>query len=197
LALSIAVLSLVACSPVAPADAPSATAADATGIQTTSFTDAQGVRTIQLSVIVPAPQVEVFDAIATTEGWKTWAVPSAFGIIAAGNVIETSYDPAANPGDPGNITQEFLVVLPPRLVVMRTVKAPEGFPHAQLYYKTTTLMELAMTESSQTRLTLTHTGFGPGEGYDELHAFFEKGDAETLEQLRKRFESGPVDWTKR
>ena len=66
----------------------------------TSFAKADGSRTIQLSTWLPAPPSEVYRTITTPEGWMTWAVPVAFGESRVGGLMETSYNPAAKPGDP-------------------------------------------------------------------------------------------------
>jgi len=160
----------------------------------TSFAKADGSRTIQLSTWLPAPPSEVYRTITTPEGWKTWAVPVAFGESRVGGLMETSYNPAAKPGDPGNIVQEFLTLTPERRASFRTTKTPEGFPNADLYMKTVTIIDLA-PERAGTRLTFTHEGFGTEPGFAQLYDFFLKGDVQTLEQLRKRFETGPIDFT--
>ena len=165
------------------------------GIRDTSFTDAQGSRTIQFSDWIPAPPAEVYAAIATVEGWKTWAVPSAFGEARLGAIMETSYDPAAKVGDPANIQQEFLELVPNKRVAFRTVRTPPGFPEAELYYKTIAAFDLA-PDNGGTHLTFTHSGFGEGKGFDTLYSFFREGDASTLEALRKRFETGPKEFGK-
>lgn len=180
----IALLALVAGCATAPSQA----------IRDTSFAKADGSRTIQLSAWLPATPSDVYRTIATPEGWKTWAVPVAFGEARVGGFMETSYDPNAKPGDPGNIVQEFLALTPNRLARFRTTKVPEGFPNGDLYMKTIATMELA-PESAGTRLTFTHEGFGKEPGFDQLYDFFLKGDAHTLEQLQKRFETGPVDFS--
>lgn len=41
---------------------------------------------------------------------------------------------------------------------------------------------------------MTNAGYGPGKEFDQLYRHFEWGDAYSLAQLRKRFETGPVDW---
>jgi uncharacterized protein YndB with AHSA1/START domain len=151
------------------------------------------MRTIQFSTRLNASPAEVYEAVGTVEGWKTWAVPSAFGEAKVGGKMETSYDRAAKAGDPKSIQQEFLALVPERLVVFHTIRTPPGFPHADLFVKTTTAIKLE-PEGSGTRLTFTHAGFGPGEGYDQLYGFFAEGDKSTLEQLKQRFETGPIDW---
>ena len=171
----------------------SAPSPSSTSIENTSSTDAQGTRTIQFSTHLNASPADVYQAVATVEGWKTWAVPSAFGEAKVGGVMETTYDRAAKAGDPKSIQQEFLALVPERLVVFHTIRTPPGFPHADLFVKTTTAIKLA-PEGSGTRMVFTHAGFGPGEGYDQLHGFFAEGDKSTLEQLKQRFETGPIDW---
>ncbi|MDP3492218.1 MAG: SRPBCC domain-containing protein [Hyphomonadaceae bacterium] len=175
---SLYLAALLACS--ACATSPAATMSD------TSFVMADGSRAIQLSGWLPASPAEVYRTITTAEGWKTWAVPVAFGGGGVGSFMETSYDPAAKPGDAGNIMQQFIALIPDRLVVFRTTKTPAGFPNADLYMKTIAIMELA-PEASGTRLTFTHEGFGKEPGFDQLYGFFLEGDAQTLEALQKVF----------
>lgn len=165
-----------------------------TSISDTSFMEADGSRTIQFSTVLSASPAQVYAAVATFEGWKTWAVPSAFGEAKVGGIMETSYDPAAKVGDPANIQQQFLELILDKRVAFRTVRTPPGFPEAELYYKTTAAFDLA-PEGAGTRLTFTHSGFGTAKGFDTLYSFFHDGDASTLEELRKRFESGPKDFS--
>ena len=186
---------LIALIAMAAASACASTPPPSGAISDTSFVKADGSHTIQLSAWLPAPPSEVYRAISTPEGWKTWAVPVAFGESSVGGLLETSYDPNAKPGDPGNIVQEFLALTPNRLASFRTIKTPAGFPNADLYMKTVSTMQLA-PEASGACLTFTHEGFGKDPGFDQLYDFFLKGDAQTIEQLRKRFESGPIDFSK-
>ena len=171
-----AFLALAACATAATP--PAATIVDS------SFVEADGTRTIQMSMWVPADPARVYRAVTTVDGWKGWAAPSAFGAIKLHGELETSYDRAAKAGDPANIKQEFLAVVPDRLLVFRTIQTPPGFPHAELFKKTVTSFHLA-PEAGGTRLLLTHQGFGAGAGFDQLHGFFADGDRQTLEALQK------------
>jgi len=178
----IALIAMTAASACASSPPPSGAISD------TSFVTADGSRTIQLSAWLPAPPSEVYRTISTPEGWKTWAVPVAFGESRVGGLLETSYDPNAKPGDPGNIVQEFLALTPDRLASFRTIKTPAGFPNADLYMKTVSTMQLT-PEASGTRLTFTHEGFAKDPGFDQLYGFFHDGDKQTLEKLQKVFAS--------
>ena len=158
--------------------------APAAGLQDTSFTAPNGSRTIQLSAWFPAPPAEIFQIVATPEGWRKWAAPVAMGEVKLNGVLETSYNPNAKPGDAGNIKQQFTELVPDKRVAFRTIQTPEGFPHGELYKQTTALMELT-PEAGRTRLRFTHSGFGTGVAFDELHEFFVQGDRQTLEELAK------------
>jgi uncharacterized protein YndB with AHSA1/START domain len=158
----------------------------AAGIVDSSYSDAANTRSIQLSMYVPASPSQVYRALTTIEGWKSWAVVSAFGDIRFGGVMETSYKPEAKPGDSTNISQQFIALIPDKFVAFRTIKTPDGFPHAELYMKTIASM-LLTPEGSGTRLLFTHQGFGPEPGFDELYTFFANGDRETMDSLRKLF----------
>jgi hypothetical protein len=49
----------------------------------------------------------------------------------------------------------------------------------------------------QVRLALTHIGWGEGGEWDKAYAYFDRAWGNVLGNLKKRFESGPVDWTDR
>ena len=83
-----------------------------------------GSHSLTHETIVDAPVAEVWSAISSVEGWKSWAVPVAWA--PEPNLIETSYDPAARPGDKSTIRQRLIAQVPGRLLVFSTVKAPEG-----------------------------------------------------------------------
>ena len=46
------------------------------------------------------------------------------------------------------------------------------------------------------RVRVVMSGFGEGAAFDALLAFFERGNAFTLETLARRISDGPTDWTR-
>jgi len=144
--------------------------------------------------MVDAPVGEVWSAISSVEGWKSWAVPVAWA--PEPNLIETSYDPAARPGDKSTIRQRLIAQVPGRLLVFSTVKAPEGFPHFDTYAKVTSVFELEPVSARRTRVRLTGSGYADSDAGRQLLGFFEQGNKVSLEQLRTRFTTGPIDWPK-
>jgi len=163
-------------------------------VTNTSFVEPGGDRSIQLSVDVPAPAAAVFDAMTTSEGFSSWAVPMARIDLRIGGVIEASYDSKAKPGDPDNIKNQIVAYVPGRLLVIHNVQAPAGFVDSALFQKTVTIMEFTSVDANTTHVTLTNAGYGKGAGFDDVYSHFEWGDAYTLHELRARFIRGPVDW---
>ena len=163
-----------------------AAAQPAVGIEVARTLEADGTTTLVHEALVDASPAAVWQAISTAEGWMRWAVPVAWTSPAEPDMLETSYDPADTPGSPSTIKQQFLARIPGRLLVFRTVKAPEGFPNFAIYRGVTSVFELEPAGGG-TRLRLTSTGYPDSEGGRELLAFFEAGNAQALEALQKLF----------
>ncbi|MBV8688017.1 MAG: SRPBCC domain-containing protein [Alphaproteobacteria bacterium] len=169
---------------------------DFPGVENSSFVEPNGDRALQLSIVVPAPARAVFDAFATTEGFRSWAVPVAKVDLRVGGSVESSYNPSARLGDRDNIRNEIVAYVPGRTLVLRNVQAPRSFVDPDLFQKTVTIVEFEALGPESTRVTVTNAGYGPGERFDRLYRKFEWGDAYTLAELRARFVKGPADWSK-
>ena len=158
--------------------------------------EADGTTTLSHQVVIAAAPHDVWAAISSLDGWKTWAVPVGWVSAEQPNVIETSYNPGARPGDAMNIKNEFVSAVPGRQLVFRTIKAPKGFPHFDALSKVSQRFELA-AEGNATRVTLTGTGYASSEPGQAVLAFFRGGNKVSLEMLRERLEKGPVDWAQK
>ncbi|HVI99677.1 MAG TPA: SRPBCC domain-containing protein [Sphingomonas sp.] len=183
--LSVALL-LLAASPAA---------AQQVDVILTAETD--GTRTLAHEVIIPAPLEEVWDAVATIEGWRTWAVPLAREVPGSPDRFETSYDSAAAPGAASTIEQKWIERAPPYRVTFKTARTPDGFPHADAYLRVMSSFLLTPAGATATRVRLTGSGYPAGPEGDALIAFFREGNRTSLEQLHRRFTAGPIDWTDR
>ncbi|MEO8142562.1 MAG: hypothetical protein ABI617_07870, partial [Sphingomicrobium sp.] len=123
-------------------------------------------------------------------------VPVAWIAAERPQVIETSYNPAAKPGDVMNIENEFTARVPEQKLVFHTIKAPAGFPHFEALRRVTQTFVLT-PEGEGTRVSLTGTGYGADPSGKAVLAFFKGGNRVSLEMLRDRFVSGPIDWTEK
>ncbi|MES2444413.1 MAG: SRPBCC domain-containing protein [Pseudomonadota bacterium] len=153
-------------------------------------TEADGSRTLTVETLVPAPPAEVWQAVSTAEGWKSWAVPAAW---LSGDVLETAYDPQGKPGDPNNIQQRFVERVPGRSLVFRTIRTPAGFPHAEAFMGVTHFL-LLLPEAGGTRVRLTDKGYPAGAAGDALLGFFKAGNQQTIDHLAARFGLAPFDF---
>lgn len=157
-------------------------------------TAADGTRTLSHEIVIPAAPQAVWTAIATVEGWRTWAIPLAREVPGSPDRFETSYDPTAAPGAASTIEQQWLERTAPHRVAFRTTRTPAGFPHADAYLRVTSSFLLTPAGPTATRLRLTGSGYPAGAAGDTLIAFFRKGNRASLQQLHKRFTAGPIDW---
>lgn len=154
---------------------------------------ADGTRTLTHEVVVPAPPEQVWRAVATIEGWREWAVPLA-RVVPGSDRFETGYDPDAAPGAANTIEQQWITREQPRLVSFRTTRTPVGFPHAAVYLRVVNTFILEAEGSDATRVRLVGSGYAAGAEGDALIAFFREGNRSTLQQLHRRFVSGPIAW---
>lgn len=158
-------------------------------VAVTESRDPAGSFILSHELVIDASADAVWGAIATAEGWRTWAAPVARTVENAPDLIETSYTPGAAPNDPTTIRQQILARIPGRLFVFRTVKAPDGFPHFDSYRQVVSIFEL-VPEGAGTRVRLTGTNYPDSAAGRQLLGFFREGNRVALNQLRARFREG-------
>jgi hypothetical protein len=71
--------------------------------------------------------------------------------------------------------------------------APPSLPQARAQ-RTFVVVRLTAVDDKTTRVTLHHTGWGDGGEWDRAYAYFDRAWPNVLANLKKRFDSGPVDW---
>ena len=165
----------------------------ASAVSASTSRNADGSHTLVHEIVVAAPVSQVWQAVSTAQGWTGWAVPVAWW---QDDVLETSYTATAAPGDPSTIQQRIAAVVPERLIVFRTIKAPAGFPHFETFRQVTHMLALEPEGEARTRVRLTTSGYADTDAGRQLVGFFNEGNRITLERLRDRFVTGPVDWSR-
>jgi uncharacterized protein YndB with AHSA1/START domain len=169
-------------------------AADFPHVRDASFTEANGSRTLKLSIDIDAPASAIWKLLSSSEGWKSWAVPVAWVDFKIDGMIETSYSAAVVRGQPGNIKNAIVAYVPERLLVIRNVQAPANFENAEEFGKTITVIEIQEIASGRSRVELDGVGFLTTPAFDSLLKKFKYGDSWTLEHLKLAAEHGPIDW---
>lgn len=166
-------------------------------VENLSTTQPDGGRTLELRVVVPASVPAVWEAVATVEGFRTWAAPVVGGEFRLGGAVEASYDFAAKLGDRENIRNQVVAIVPQRMLAIRNVQAPTKAPFDTAAFQSLhTVMFLEPRGADATAVTLVTPGVGGGPANDGVYRHFEWGNAYSLEMLRRRFVDGPRDWAK-
>lgn len=153
-----------------------------------------GTWTLRHETVVDAPVAMVWRAISTAEGWRGWAAPRAWMTEAEPDLIETSYDPDARPGEPATIRHRILASVPERMLAFRTIKAPGGFPDFDAYRRTLSVLEIEPVGESRARVRVIGAGYPDTEAGRRLLGFFRDGNRIVLQRMQQMFVTGPVDW---
>jgi uncharacterized protein YndB with AHSA1/START domain len=143
------------------------------------------VKQLKLEVVVPAPTEAVWSAFTTNAGLATWLWSDVTVELREGGEWTVHY-PGGKTGG-GTITS----FTAQRQLVMRAM-APEQFPTVRRE-RTTAIFDFEPL-GSETRVTLTQTGWKEGKEWDDAFEYLADGNAQLLAQLRFRFVKGPIHW---
>src|SRR2546422_81861 len=163
-------------------------------VQNSSYVAPDGSRVLQHSTVVPATRLRLWEALTTTEGVRSWAVPVAKVDFRLGGIWESTYRLDGAIGDAGNIKNRYISFLPPRMISIQAIAAPPNFPHRELLPEIFTVIELEELAPKSVRVTVSMVGYRSGQGYDAIYKHFEAGNAYSLRNLYKRFVEGPIEW---
>lgn len=144
-------------------------------------------KALRFEVLVPASLDEVWTAFTTQAGLQSWLWRDARVDLRPGGDWIVQYTPTATGGG-------TIVSLVPRAEIIMRALAPERFPTVRRERTTATFRFEAA--GAATRVTLLQTGWQTGAEWDAAYDYLAKGNAQLLTQLRERFVSGPIDWSK-
>jgi len=150
-------------------------------------------RALNKEVIVPAPIDAVWQAWTTREGIVSFFAPDADIDARVGGAFHVHMDPLAQPGMKGADDMRFMALQAPTMLSFDW-NAPPHLPQAR-QQRTFVVVRLKDVDGRSTRVTLHHTGWGDGGQWDQTFAYFDRAWGNVLANLKKRFESGPQDWT--
>jgi uncharacterized protein YndB with AHSA1/START domain len=143
-------------------------------------------RALQFDVDVPASVKDVWAALSTSEGMRTWIAPEATVDLRPGGEWLARF-PGAAPGG-GKIDS-----LSPEATIVIHAMAPEKFPEVRAI-GTTAAFTLTPCGDRCTHVRLTQTGWREGKEWDDAFDYLATGNAQLLELLHRRFVSGPIQW---
>jgi len=150
-------------------------------------------RAIDKEVVVAAPIEAVWQAWTTRAGIRTFFAPDAEVDARVGGAFHIHINPFAEPGMKGADDMRYMALQAPTMLSFDW-NAPPSLPEVRAQ-RTFVVVRLAPVDAKSTRVSLHHTGWGTGGQWDDTYAYFDRAWGNVLGNLKKSFESGPVDWT--
>jgi len=154
---------------------------------------ASNERTLHKEVLLDAPLDQVWAAWTTRDGIVSFFAPDANVEARVGGPFQIYMDPLGAPGMKGADDMRYMAIQPMRMLSFDW-NAPPSLPEARKQ-RTFVVLRFEPVGALQTRLTLTHVGWGDGGEWDKAFVYFDAAWNKILGNLKKRFETGPVDWT--
>jgi uncharacterized protein YndB with AHSA1/START domain len=149
-------------------------------------------RAIRKEALVRAPVADVWNAWTTSAGIQSFFAPEAKVEPRPEGAFRLHFNPYAPPGSKGADDMRFLALQKERLVSF-TWNAPPHLPDARLQ-RTVVIVRMEPAGERETRVRLTHLGWGDGGEWDKAYDYFDRAWGNVLANLQKRFNEGPIDW---
>ena len=150
-------------------------------------------RAIDKEVVVNATLDQAWDAWTTREGIVSFFAPDAQVEPRVGGAFHIHMDPGGAPGMKGADDMRYMALQPKKMLSFDW-NAPPHLPEARAQ-RTFVVVRFAAVDDKTTRVTLHHTGWGEGGQWDQAFAYFDRAWGNVLDNLKKRYDSGPYDWT--
>lgn len=150
-------------------------------------------RSLDKEVVINASPAQAWAAWTTREGITSFFAPDAEIDARVGGAFHIHIDPGAAPGSRGSDDMRFMALQPP-VMLSFDWNAPPHLPQVR-QQRTFVIVRLEPVDGQQTRVKLHHTGWGDGGEWDKAYAYFDRAWGQVLLNLKKRFDTGPVDWT--
>jgi uncharacterized protein YndB with AHSA1/START domain len=150
-------------------------------------------RTIAREIVVDATLEQVWQAWTRREGIVSFLAPDANVDARAGGPFHIYMDPLGAPGMKGADEMRYMAVQPMKMISFDW-NAPPSLPEVRKQ-RTFVVVRFESIAPKQVRLTLSHSGWGDGGEWDKAYAYFDRAWGNVLANLKKRFDTGPVDWT--
>ena len=136
--------------------------------------------------VIPAPIDEVWKVFSTSEGYKALGPALAHVDLRVGGLIRSRYRADGVLGDAETIENVIIDYRAPVMMAMRIQKTPASFPFKEAWKSTWTVLTLTPTDHG-THLRATSYGYGTDEESLAMRRFFEAGNQQTIDTLRRHF----------
>lgn len=144
-------------------------------------------RTLTHEAVINAPVSAVWRAFTDEKEVMTWMTPLADIDLRVGGLMRTNYNPNGEIGDATTIANQILSFEPERMLSIKNVQAPEGFPWKENFQGTWSVMYFTPLGPDRTQLRIVGMGYGDGPEWEQLYGFFEVGNQMVIDELKKKF----------
>jgi uncharacterized protein YndB with AHSA1/START domain len=146
-------------------------------------------------ITVPANLDQAWEAWTTSEGVKTFFSSAAKVELELGGAYEIYFLLDQPYGLRGSEDCRILSFLPKKMLSFEW-NAPPDFGELRQRH-TQVIMHFEEVKPGQVKVSFAQLGWGKGENWDRLYEYFDRAWDYVLKNLKKRFESGPLDWSKK
>ena len=149
-------------------------------------------RAIEKEVVVAATLDQAWDAWTTRAGIVAFFAPDAVVEPRPGGLFSIHFDPKAPEGQRGADGMRYMALQPKRMISFEW-NAPPHLPEVRAQ-RTVVVVRFVPVDDQHTRVLLAHTAWGDGGQWDQTYAYFDRAWGAVLANLKKRWETGPMDW---
>lgn len=150
-------------------------------------------RALDKEVVVNATLDQAWAAWTTREGITSFFAPDASVEARVGGPFQIYMDPGGAPGMKGADDMRVMALQPKKMISFDW-NAPPSLPEAR-QQRTLVIVRFEPVTEKTTKVTLHHVGWGDGGEWDKAYAYFDRAWTGVLGNLKKRFDTGPYDWT--
>ena len=150
-------------------------------------------RAIEKEIVVAAPVAAVWQSWTTKAGIESFFAPQAEIDARVGGAFHIHIDPLAEPGLKGADDMRFMALQPMKMLSFDW-NAPPSLPEAR-QQRTFVIVRMTDLDGKSTRVNLYHVGWGEGGEWDKTYSYFDRSWGYVLGNLKKRYDTGPMDWT--
>ena len=150
-------------------------------------------RAIDKDVVIAASADAAWAAWTTREGITSFFAPEAEIEPRVGGAFHIHFNPFGAPGDKGADDMRYMA-LQTKTMLSFDWNAPPNLAEAR-QQRTFVVVRFEPVDAGHTRVRLHHTGWGDGGQWDQAYSYFDRAWGVVLGNLKKRFDSGPIDWS--
>lgn len=145
---------------------------------------------IHKEAIIDAPREEVYRAWTSAEALTEWFVPAAMVDFRFDGPYELYFLPDAPKGGRGGEGNRVLAYVENELIAFTWNAPPKFMPERGI--RTFVVVRFDDAGEGETRVRLTHDGFGAGGNWPDVRAYFDAAWGAVLGILQKQFAEGTM-----